>query len=298
LLIVKKYNSIGGMKMIPIQPIRPSPIAGSWYSSNANFLANQIDQFIESASFPKLEGEVIGVLAPHAGYQYSGSTAGYAFRTVVNKSFELVVILSPFHAFHSSSLLSSAHIKYATPLGNVSVAHELLKNLSEDLIQNDIQISLVANDKEHSLEIEIPFLQRTINGNFDILPFMVRHVEPVDARKIANILYALIKNKKVLIVISSDLSHFYSDKIAQNLDSEILSRIASYSMNDVYLTEVEGKGFACGLGAIMVGMELTRLFGGNEIKILSYKNSGEITGDLRSVVGYGAAAFLRKNLGN
>ena len=280
--------------MTTIQPIRPSPIAGTWYSSNANTLANQIDLFIANASLPKIDGEVVGILAPHAGYQYSGSTAGYAFKAIKDQRFDLVVILSPFHAYHSASVLSSAHLQYATPFGNVPVAQELLELFSSSLFEKGMQFTQIANDKEHSLEIEIPFLQRSINGNFEILPLMIRHIEPDEARLIANILYDLIRNRKVLIVISSDLSHFYSDQIAQRLDSEMLSKIASYATDDVYLTEKDGKGFACGLGAIMVGMELTRHLGGDEIKILSKTNSSEITGDLHSVVGYGAAAFIKK----
>ena len=156
--------------MTTIQPIRPSPIAGTWYSSNANTLANQIDLFIANATLPTIDGNVIGILAPHAGYQYSGSTAGYAFQNrSIDQRFDLVVILSPFHAYHSASVLSSAHLQYATPFGNVPVSR-FVKILSSSMFEKGMQFKQIANDKEHSLEIEIPFLQRSIIGNFEILP--------------------------------------------------------------------------------------------------------------------------------
>ena len=279
-----------------IHPIRPSPISGSWYSSDPKELSFEIDQYISKAKNPEIVGKIIGILAPHAGYQYSGPTAGFAFRTVMNKKYDLVIILSPYHAYHSALLLSSAHQMYSTPLGLVSVNREILQDLQFGLSKNDFQLTQIANDREHSLEIEIPFLQRSLKGDFQILPLMVRQVEPDDAKKIAKILFDRIFHQKVLIVISSDLSHFYTQSLALRFDKEILSQISTYSLEDVFKTEKNGSGFACGLGAILIGMELTRLLGGDEIKILSHSTSGDETGDYQSVVGYGAAAFIGKSL--
>jgi len=282
--------------MSSIHPIRPSPISGTWYSSDPTKLALEIDQYITLAKNPEIDGKIIGILAPHAGYQYSGPTAGFAFRTVMNREYDLVIILSPYHAYHSALLLTSAHQMYSTPLGLVSVNLEILRELQIGLSKIDFQLAQVANDREHSLEIEIPFLQRSINGEFQILPLMIRHVTPDDAKIIAKILFDRIRLKKVLIVISSDLSHFYEQSLASRFDMEILNKISTYSLEDVFETEKNGSGFACGLGAILIGMELTRLLGGNEIKILSHSTSGDQTGDYQSVVGYGAAAFIAKSL--
>ncbi len=279
--------------MTTIQPIRPSPIAGTWYSSNSNNWQIKLIFSLQMQPCQKLMEKSLVFLHRTQATNTPGRQQDMHFKAIKDQCFDLVVILSPFHAYHSASVLSSAHLQYATPFGNVPVAQELLKLFSSSMFDKGMQFTQIANDKEHSLEIEIPFLQRSIIGNFEILPLMIRHIEPDEARLIANILYDLIKNRKVLIVISSDLSHFYSDQIAQKLDSEMLSKIASYATDDVYRTEKDGKGFACGLGAIMVGMELTRHLGGDEIKILSSTNSGEITGDLHSVVGYGAAAFIK-----
>jgi len=282
--------------MSSINPIRPSPISGTWYSSDPSELALEIDNYISLAKNPEIEGKIIGILAPHAGYQYSGPTAGFAFQTVMNREYDLIIILSPYHAYHTALLLTSAHQMYSTPLGLVSVNLEILRDLQFGLSKMDFQLTQVANDREHSLEIEIPFLQRSIKGKFQILPLMIRNVEPDDAEIIAKIIYDQIRQKKVLVVISSDLSHFYAQSLANRLDMEILNKISTYSLEDVFETEEKGKGFACGLGAILIGMELTRLLGGVEIKILSHTTSGDQTGDYQSVVGYGAAAFIGKSL--
>jgi AmmeMemoRadiSam system protein B len=283
--------------MATISPIRSSPIAGSWYSSNSSELAREIDLNISQAVLPDIDGEVVGILAPHAGYLYSGATAGYAFRAVKDREYELVVILSPYHPYHNATLLSSAHQMYSTPLGLLSIDQKILQELKFWLAKSDFQLIQLVNDKEHSLEIEIPFLQRALKGEFLLLPLMIRHLEPYQAEVIAKILFHVIRHKNALVVMSSDLSHFYPQPIAKQLDTEILNTILSYSPENVFQTEAGGRGYACGLGAILVGMELTRLLGGNEIKLLSYSTSGDRTGDFQSVVGYGAAAFIKSNPG-
>src|SRR5512146_1871504 len=107
--------------MRDVPDLRPSPIAGQWYEGDPRLLGAQVDQFLASPRLPDLEGEVVAVIAPHAGYQYSGAVAGYAFRAVLGQQYDLVVVVSPMHRGYPYPLLTSAHRAYVTPLGNVAI---------------------------------------------------------------------------------------------------------------------------------------------------------------------------------
>ncbi len=166
--------------MAGISDSRPSPIAGMWYEADPKRLEQQVDGYIDAAHLPVLDGEVIGIIAPHAGHRYSGPTAGYAFRAIKGMSYDLVAVISPMHGYHPASLLTTAHKSYETPLGKVPVDIEAVDFLSHLLAsQTGTELTPIANDGEHSLEIELPFLQRAISGAFQLLPVMVRtHAAP------------------------------------------------------------------------------------------------------------------------
>ncbi len=280
--------------MATIPSIRKSPIAGTWYSSDAQKLAIEIDHYIQNANPPKTTGDLKGIIAPHAGYRYSGATAGHAFRAIQGKEYELIIVLSPYHAFHPADILCTQHSQYSTPLGNISVDQDSLEEVIR-LLNQETNISMVkvANDQEHSLEIELPFLQRILESPIIILPLMIRFMDPESALQVANVIQQVTSSKKILVVISTDLSHFYPQELAERYDDAILKAIASFSVESVYQTERTGRGFACGLAAVMTGMHITRLIGANHIEILAHSTSGEQTGDYQSVVGYGAAAIYK-----
>ncbi len=276
-----------------IRAVRPSPIAGKWYQNNADLLRGEILSYLNTEN-QKITGQVKGVIAPHAGYRYSGKTAGKAFQPILGQSFELVVLFSPYHAYHSAPLLSTKHQAYATPLGEVPVDHEVLNLFRQDYekIFNTPFIQLT-NDGEHSLEIELPFLQCGLHPGFKILPFMIRTIDPGFTKKIAEILFALIQDKRVLVVASTDLSHFYPEKEANQYDAVMLQSFETFTSEKIYETEQNQKGFACGIGAVMAAIELTKRMGANKVQILDHTTSAEETGDVLSVVGYGAAVILQ-----
>jgi len=143
--------------MATIAPVRPSPIAGAWYEGNPKALARIVDQYLDQAELPELPGEVIAVIAPHAGHKYSGAVAGYAFAAVRGRTFDLVAILSPMHQPYYEPLLTTAHEAYATPLGEVSVDKDVIAILDARLrpVLGE-GLTPVAYDQEHSLEIELP----------------------------------------------------------------------------------------------------------------------------------------------
>ena len=278
-----------------IQNLRPSPLAGTWYESNPTALAQSVDGYLDRAVLPELSGDVMGVIAPHAGHVYSGPVAGYAFATLRGRTPDLVVIVSPFHGFHSSDLLTSGHGGYTTPLGAVSIDQGAVDQL-ETALREKIGYGLthISRDHEHSLEIELPFLQRALAAPFQLLPVMVRSLEPRVAEALGNSLARLLRGRNFILVASTDLSHFYTQDQANQFDAEMLRQFEAFSPEGVFRAETSGKGFACGLGAVASIMWAARGLGAESIKVLHHATSGNVTGDYSSVVGYGAAAILRR----
>lgn len=270
--------------------VRPSPIAGTWYEGNEQTLARNVDDYLNSAELPALGGAVVAVIAPHAGHAYSGAVAGYAFAAVRDLKPDLVVVISPFHSLSNYALLSTAHDAYGTPLGVVEVDKIVLANLSSRL---DIPITPIFADREHSLEIELPFLQRALTGDFKLLPIMIRAQEVDVAKKLGHALATALNGKSALLVASTDLSHFYDQTTARMLDAEMLKRFESFEPESVFEAEHTGRAFACGHAAVAAVMWAARELGANKVQILRYATSGDVTGDMSSVVGYGAAAILK-----
>lgn len=281
--------------METITAVRPSPIAGTWYEGEAQRLAADVDAYLDRAHLPPLEGEVVAVIAPHAGHIYSGAVAGYAFAAVRGRRFDLVAVVSPMHHPYNAPLLTTAHQAYGTPLGSINVDRGTLNDLSTRL-ETTLGYGLVpvAYDREHSLEIELPFLQRALVGEFRLLPIMVRAQSPAISRALGEALAEVLRGRSALLVASTDLSHFYSQDEAVKYDTEMLRRIESFDPESVFQAELEEKGFACGLGALMTVMWAARALGGTIVKILRHATSGDVTGDYSSVVGYGAAVILKK----
>jgi len=277
-----------------MQDVRPSPIAGQWYEGDPRILADGVDEFLKQAQLPELNGEVIAVIAPHAGHLYSGAVAGYAFAALRGIRCDLVTVLSPMHHPYSQPLLTTAHEAYATPLGPIPVDKEALAQL-DSILQSELGFGLtpVAHDPEHSLEIELPFLQRVLTSSWKLLPVMVRAVEPRVSEGLGKALARVLHGKKFVLVGSSDLSHFYDQRTALSLDQTMLHQIESFSPEGAFEAERTGKGFACGLGAVTAVLWAARDLGGDTVKILRHATSGDVTGDFTSVVGYGAAVVLK-----
>ena len=204
--------------MATIAPVRPSPLAGTWYEGNPKSLARAVDQYLDQAELPELPGDVVAVIAPHAGHYYSGPVAGYAFAAVRGATPDLVAVLSPMHQPYYEPLLTTAHSAYSTPLGQIPVDNETVALLDEHLKEILGQgLSRVAYDQEHSLEIELPFLQRALAGDFKLLPVMVRAQSPRVSQGLGAALVEVLRGRNALLVASTDLSHFYTQKRSRGL---------------------------------------------------------------------------------
>ena len=274
--------------------VRPSPIAGKWYEGNAKALARSVDEFLDNAKLPELDGEVVGVIAPHAGHIYSGAVAAYAFAALRDRQPDIVAVISPMHHPYYEPLLTTSHEAYRTPLGDVPVDKSALNEL-DVVLKSELGFGLspVARDPEHSLEIELPFLQRALKSEWKLLPIMVRAQEPRVSESLGKAIAQVLRNKNFAQVASTDLSHFYNQTTALKYDRAMLDAIESFDPDGAFNTERSGKGFACGLAAFTAVLWASRELGANKVKVLRHATSGDVTGDYSSVVGYGAAAILK-----
>ncbi|MFH1183736.1 MAG: AmmeMemoRadiSam system protein B [Chloroflexota bacterium] len=274
--------------------LRPSPIAGLWYEGDRKVLAREVDAYLDAAQLPALNGEVIAVITPHAGHRYSGPVAGYAFAAVRGTDPDLVAVLSPFHNHHHAPLLTADHAGYVTPLGNVAIDSRAVEDLEQRLAAaGGPAITRIANDPEHSLEIELPFLQRVLTSKWQLLPVMVRAQDAATCKLLGKALADVLKERKALLVASTDLSHYHEQQTALSLDRAVLAQVEAFDPEPLFDLERSGRGSACGLGAMAAVMWAARELGADKVEILRHATSGDVTGDYSAVVGYGAAAILK-----
>jgi AmmeMemoRadiSam system protein B len=274
--------------------VRPSPIAGTWYPGTAEGLIQSVDAQLDQAKASPVPGTIIAVIAPHAGHMYSGVVAAHAFRLLRGLRPRVVAIVSPLHMPYRGEVLTTGHKAYATPLGSIPVEEDLLSEFEQHLGElGGRRLTRIREDQEHSLEIELPFLQRTLAAPFRLLPVMLRDQTAPVAEAVGHSLAAALKGEDAILVGSSDLSHFYPDPIARKLDAFVLGRIEAFDPAGVLAAEEEGVGFACGRGAVAAVMWAAAALGADAARVVRHATSGDVTGDFTSVVGYGAAVIYR-----
>ena len=273
--------------------IRPSPIAGTWYPNHPRTLSQTVDQFLAAADSTGSEGNPVAVLAPHAGLHYSGAVAGHAFNCLRGLRPEVIAIIGPMHHMHSAPLLTTGHEAFETPLGLVKVDKESVDRVHHALKDSfGYGLTRIRDDPEHSVEIELPFLQRVCE-NFLLLPIMIVNQHQAVAEALGKALAEGLRGKSVALVASSDLSHYYPQDAAQALDAEVLRRIERFDPQGVLEAQDQGVGYACGRGAISAVLWAARSLGANQVNVLRYATSGDVSGDYTSVVGYGAASITQ-----
>ena len=279
--------------MTEIVDARPSAIAGSWYPANSSELTLSVDSYLQLANsrqFPP--SNIKGLIVPHAGHIYSGQVAGKAFGLVKETQPDTVVILSPHHGYSPYAFLSSKHTHYQTPLGQVPIQHGLLDNISKQLeTETDQPITLVGQDSEHSLEIQLPFLQRVLNHPFQLIPIMMRSYQFAHLIALGDAIANCLAGRAWLMVISTDLSHFKTIGAAHNLDRDMLRAWESFDEEGILRSAMVEKTEACGLNAVLAGIRACKQAGATGLSVLGYDTSARVTGDRSSVVGYASAVI-------
>jgi len=268
--------------------IRESVIAGSWYPGDAKQLHEHILGYLQSAPDFNITGKLISLISPHAGYMYSGHIAAHAYKLLYKNPFKTVIVLAPSHHVRFEGVSVYDRGGYMTPLGIVPLDYSFISALK----QKDENIKYIsdAHSREHSLEIQLPFIQVVMPG-FKLVPLVMGNQKPSTCAWLADILWELIHDNPVLIVASSDLSHFHSYDEAMQLDNVILDMVNSFDIESLGNNIQNRSCEACGAGPIITAMLLSKKLGANMSKVLKYANSGDVTGDRDRVVGYMAAAF-------
>jgi len=281
------------------EKIREPAVAGQFYPQEKQELENMLKGFLMEANPPDIEGEPIGLLAPHAGYVFSGPVAAAGFKAIEGKEFDTVILIGDSHHewFEGVSVWPAG--LWRTPLGEVKVDQELAEKIISASPRFMVKDS--AHLLEHSLEVEIPFLQMTLKKGFKILPIIFGS-EDKDWQNLAKVIEENIKGKKVLIIASSDLSHYPPYDLAKEADLKTLKAIEKTDplilREKIQELEKENipnaRTFICGQDAVKTLLQIAKDLKARA-KVLRYANSGDSPfGEKNQVVGYGAVLFFKK----
>ncbi len=275
--------------------IRRPVAAGAFYSADKNILSQQIDDFLERAKDQEIKSNLRMLILPHAGHEFSGQTAAYGFKKLIGRDFKTVILIGPSHQDWFFGAALSDYDYWQTPLGKIEVDKELAKKLIKE--NKNVFIREQAHQKEHCLEVMLPFLQKTLK-DFKILPIIISQADDKFLTALAQIIQKHLTDE-TLVIISSDLSHYPSHNDAQGADKKTINGILSGSIESFKEAIQENMEqdlpdldtCACGEEPIKTGLSLAKAMNWNNIKLLDYTNSGDISGDYSRVVGYAAIAF-------
>jgi AmmeMemoRadiSam system protein B len=268
---------------------RKPAIAGTWYPGSPDVLDKDIKRYIDNADVPPIPKKPAVIISPHAGYIYSGPVAGYSYKAVTGHDYSSVVVISPSHKAFFPFVSVWAKGVFETPLGDIPVDSELCSALiGASRYIRDERSPHVA---EHALEIQLPFIQHTLK-KFRLCPLIMGEQNLIMCRELADKLAKCIKNPdETLVVASSDLSHFHHAERAKVMDGNVSKLIGKFDIEGLSEAVDSGKSEACGAGPMMAAMLYAKSIGRKDVKVLKYANSGDITGDRSSVVGYLSAVI-------
>lgn len=269
-----------------VKVIRFPALAGQFYPASPEVLKKNIDQYLSNAEEKTAPRplKIIGMIVPHAGYQYSGQTAAFAYNNLKSQKLEVVVIIGPYHESQFPGVSIWAEGVWRTPLGEVPIDETLAKKLQNE--SKDFQYSSHIHTSEHSLEVQLPFIQ-VVGGGAKIVPILISDVR--FAKPLAYALYKHLQGRSALVVASTDLSHYHPDTIARDIDrrtQDIIQKLSPETFRQAY---TKGEIELCGASAILTLLEFSQLTGKSTLINLGYVNSGAQTRDINNVVGYNAS---------
>ncbi|MCK4463401.1 MAG: AmmeMemoRadiSam system protein B [Candidatus Omnitrophica bacterium] len=272
--------------------IKQADLAGTWYPGSRSALSKMVNGFLEKADVKEVEGEIIGLISPHAGYIYSGPVAAYGYKLIKNRNIKTVIIVGFNHRMYHKGIAVCDFDSYKTPLGEVPID----KELTSELIARDNKIYPLkkAFYNENSTEMQIPFLQMVLR-DFKLLIIHMGDQSLENSRILSDALYKVLRKKENFILIAStDMSHFLSYDNANEIDAYTISEIKKFEPIDLYTeSSLRRHNLMCGYGAVCATMMASKKLGADGIEVLRYANSGDETFDRRRVVGYLSAAIVK-----
>jgi len=271
--------------------IRESTASGSFYPADPDALESQVASFMDNVQ-PLGLHNIKAIVSPHAGYIYSGQIAAYSFKQVSGIKYDSIIIIAPSHAEYFDYVSIYHGDAYETPIGPVRIDKDRANTLTES--SPLIQKSAYGHRDEHSLEVQLPFLQVVFGKDISIVPVVIGNQSRKNIEELGRMAGELFSSDNILVVASTDLSHFHPYEAASGLDGRISGLIGAYDTDGLMEEFIAGKAEMCGGGPVLSAMIAARAMGADSSKIIKYANSGDVSGDRSSVVGYLSAAFYKK----
>lgn len=271
-------------------------VAGAFYPGDPAILARDIDGYLAEAGHDPVGGEIVGIVSPHAGYIYSGAVAAHAYAMLEGLPYDTVIVVAPSHRYGFSGSSIYGGDGYETPLGVVAIDRELSDAIagSSDAFRHVPE----AHASEHSLEVQVPFLQSTLTG-FKMVAIIMGDQRETGARALASSIVkamAAFPEKRVLLVASTDLSHYHGQSEALELDRNVIERIEAFDPDGLLSDLASGRCEACGGGPTAVVMMAARELEADDARVLKYATSGDVSGDMGQVVGYLSAVLVKSGV--
>ena len=283
---------------IPQSTVRPAHYAGTWYPGDPTDLRESIETYLAHVTPVTLPGQVLALVSPHAGHRFGGPVAAHAYAQLKNQSVQRVVLMGPLHRPLLGALFSDflvpAESAYQTPLGQVPLDRDFIDRLGQR-----VTLKSVRRDEEHSLEIELPFLQVVLE-HFTLVPIMIGadiagHGVPARLDALAAALAGLA-DEHTLFLCSTDLSHLNNYAEVRAVDQQMQQLVNAFDVDALTQALVAGDVMACGATGLVVALRAARLRGATGARVLACMSSGDVTGDKRPgsyTVGYMAAAAYK-----
>jgi len=294
-ILVAALAHAGGERNVMERNVRKPAVAGQFYTADPLALKEEIESYMAEAVMEDVPaGEVVAIVSPHAGYMYSGRVAAHGFGLVRGKEYETVVVIAPSHVEYFGFCSIFPGDAYLTPLGEIPVDREAVDLIASkhDLVRKSERGHSFDRRGEHSLEVQLPFLQVAL-GDFELVPIVMGSQDYDCVRALGEALGEALSGKKALIVASTDLSHFHSDSRAKSLDGVFIAGLERFDPAGMHESLAGKETEACGGGPTIAAMIAARKLGATECRVLDYATSGDVTGDRSSVVGYVSAVMFR-----
>ena len=278
--------------------VRSPAVAGSFYPDSPGVLSAQVGKFIDDAELTETDGELIGLIAPHAGYVYSGHVAGHTYKQLVGQSFDTVVLLGLSHRYPIGTAAIYGHGAFRTPLGDIQIDEDLAAEMMR--LNSDLLDLPPAHAEEHSLEVQLPFLQHLLS-DFRIVPILLQDDSPENVIPLSEAIAEAMGDRSCLLIGSTDLCHYPTYEAARKSDRVVIEAVDRFDPDylrdqmDEYMQHHPTQNFhcmMCSTGAIYTTMRVAKALGGNRIETLKAANSGDVPiGGRDQVVGYMAAGI-------
>jgi len=272
--------------------VRRAAVAGSWYPGTASAVAAEVDSYLEAARAAPPLGRLVGLVSPHAGLRYSGPVAAHGYgllRDAAGGPGMTVVLVGPSHRAAFDGVAAHAQGAWETPLGRAPIDEELARALldADPVVFDDPGV----HRDEHSLEMQMPFLQRLVPG-LQIVPLMMGSQSREEVEALAKALAKALAGRRALLVASSDLSHYQPAVVANRVDAEVVNAVSRFDEGALMRRLETHDNVACGGGPVVAVMKAARALGADRATVLKYGDSGDVgEGDKSHVVGYLSAAL-------